>query len=350
MVVETLIGAERSSTVLDGTEPREFSKLTRASVAGNRKVASYLDPLVRECATSGQPRRTKVELPDGCVKNLVAVPTLGPSGQVHAAAIWVGNPDDDLPDIPNVGAIEWSPSGIVTTTPAAQYLLQLPLGEVLSGHTIPELLSGFDHWGDRGRFLSMFDLVDPADQWIGAATTTYEDGTDHQLCIAARASGPRPSRTIRAIVFEVALDDSTIPVDPCALVFRQMPIPAGHALALADLYSGFVHEWLAKERTPLAGWRHHQPEFDYDSQLLAANTCIAMATGARRTAKTPARLRFSPAGEWISLDATWTRIKGRGRPQALIDITPIAPTPIPFIEDCEVCQDLAHRTRSQVDS
>ncbi|MEC3919292.1 GAF domain-containing protein [Nocardia sp. CDC160] len=340
-MVETLISPDRPTVVLDGPEPREFSKLTRTSVTGNGILAGKMGPLVRDCAASGQPHRKVVTLPDGCEKRMVAVPVLGPSGHVHAASVWVGSKNDDLPAIPKVGAIEWSPSGIVTTTPAAHYLLQLPPGEPPNGHTIPELLSRFDYWGDRASFLSMFNLAHPTDRWIGTATTTYDDGIDHHLCIAARASGPRMSRTIRAIVFEVVANDSTPEPDPCALAFRQIPVPAGHALALADLWSGFVHEWLAEEHTPLAGWRHHQPDLDDDSRLLAASTCFELATGQQTEANTPARVRFSPEGQWIALNAKWTRIRGRGRPQALIDIAPSSTDPVSFIRGCQICYDLS---------
>ncbi|MFI6869226.1 hypothetical protein [Nocardia sp. NPDC050406] len=146
-----------------------------------------------------------------------------------------------------------------------------------------------------------------------------------------------------SIVFEAATDPSAARIDPRTLVFRQMPIPHGHALALVDPPSGFVHEWLAEERTAIAGWCHHQPEFDYARGLLAAEPCFALASGARSEAKTQSRLRFSPTDEWMVVDARWTRIKGRGRPQALIDSTPVAPNPVPLIRGCRICQDLVHR-------
>ncbi|NNH72954.1 hypothetical protein HLB23_24360 [Nocardia uniformis] len=341
-MAETLSGIDHASVVLDGPEAREFSKLTRSSVAANGLVARELDGLVHECATVHDTCSKYITLPDGQKKRIAAIPKLGPTGHVHAAAIWVDSVvNGDLPESPVVGTMEWSVTGVVIADPAAHYLLRLPYGELPHGNTIPELLARFDQWDDRAKFLSMFNLVDPTDQWIGTATTTYEDGTDHQLHFAARASGLGADRTIRAIVFG-ATDQSVTCTDPRTLGFRQMPIPSGHALALVDLPSGFVHEWLAKERTSLAGWRHHQPEFDYNSRLLAAETCFALAVGARRESKTQARLRFSPSDEWMVLDATWTRIRGPGRPQALIDITPVSPNPVPLISGCRICQDLVH--------
>ncbi|WP_306356163.1 MULTISPECIES: GAF domain-containing protein [unclassified Nocardia] len=344
VVAETLSGPARSSVVLDGAEPRQFSKLTRSSIAANALVARELDSVVRECATAGGTCSTEVTLPDGQVKRIAAIPVIGPSGRVHATRIWVDSVNAELPEKPVVGAMEWSAGGVVTADPAATYLLQLPFGELPHGNTIPELLSRFDQWDDRANFLSMFNMVNPTDHWIGTATTTYDDGTDHQLQFAARASGHGPDRVVRAIVFEAATDPSAICTDPCTLVFRQMPIPLGHAMGLVDLPSGFVHEWLAEQRTPLAGWRHHQPEFDYNSRLLAAETCFALASGVRREAATQARLRFSPQDEWMVLDAKWTRINGRRRrPQALIDVTPVSPNPVPLIRGCRICQDLVHR-------
>lgn len=343
VVAETLSDTGLSSVVLDGAEPREFSKLTRSSVAANGLIARELDSLVHECATVHDTCSKEITMPNGQVKRIAAIPKLGPSGHVHAAAIWVDSVNGQLPETPVVGTMEWSAAGVVTGDAAANYLLQLPYGELPQGNTIPELLARFDQWDDRAKFLSMFNLVDPADHWIGTATTTYEDGTDHRLHFAARACGLGGDRTVRAIVFEAATYPSAPSTDPRTLVFRQMPIPPGHALALVDLPSGFVHEWLAEERSSFAGWRHHQPEFDYNSRLLAAETCFALASGARNEAKTQARLRFSPNDEWMVLDAQWTRIKGRGRPQALIDIMPLSPNPIPLITGCRICQDLAHR-------
>ncbi|WP_040815786.1 GAF domain-containing protein [Nocardia concava] len=346
MVAETLSGTGRSSVVLDGLEPREFSKLTRASIAANGLIAKELVSVVQECATVADTCSSDVTMPDGQVKRIAALPVLGPTGQVHAAAVWVDSANRDLPDKPHIGTMQWRANGTVTADPAAAYLLQLPFGELPHGNTIPELLSRFDQWDDRAKFLSMFNLVDPTDQWIGTATTTCDDGTDHRLHFAARASGHGSDRTIRAIVFESATDPTTC-ADPRTLAFRQMPIPADHALALVDLPSGFVHEWVAEEHTAFAGWRHHQPEFDYNSRLLAADTCYALATGVRNEAKTQARLRFSSNDGWILLEATWTRIKGRGRPQALIDITPISPNPAPMVRECRICQDLVRRSDSR---
>ncbi len=74
-----------------------------------------------------------------------------------------------------------------------------------------------------------------------------------------------------------------------------------------------------------------------------AETCFAIASGALSEAKMQARLRFSSNDGWMLLEAKWTRVEGRRRPQALIDITPISPNSVPLIRGCRICQDLVHR-------
>lgn len=271
---------------------------------------------------------------------MIALPVIGLSGQVDAVTVWTGARTDPLPPPPNVGSIEWNASGVFTGTSAAQFLLRLSYADIPSVHTVPEILAGFDHWDDRAGFFDLFNLDNPADRWAGTATKTYEDGNPHRLHIAARASGCGITRTVRAIVCDVTDDEALVVPDLLSIAVRHMPIPPGHALGLVDLKTGFVHEWLADERTPLAGWRHHNPEIDNSGKLLVATTCIELATGVRQTANTKARLRFNPTDDWILLSARWNRINNGPRPQALIDVTPISPIPTPPVGKCRLCQDL----------
>ncbi|MFR9751389.1 GAF domain-containing protein [Nocardia sp. 004] len=342
-VVETLAGPDRASIVLDGVEPRVFSPLAYTNAAPDRVVARFLAPLVQECAESGRTRDKCVTLPDKRVMRLVAVPVLGPSCGVYGVAIWVGSITGQLPPVPVIGTIEWQASGAVTASPAAQYLLRPRHGDFPRGYMVQEIPAHLDCWDDRAAFLAVFDPQEPTAHWAGTATKNYEDGSRRQLHIAVRSDGSTdPDRTTRAIVCEVT--KSRVPVDSGlhSLNEPRRPISSDHALALVDLKTGFVREWLTVERTPLAGWRHHNPELDEESRLLVAVTCVELDTGGRESADLRVRVRCSPDDDWVLLDAKCRRICAGDRPQALIEIAPIAPTSIPLVRQCRTCQELVH--------
>lgn len=337
MVIETLQGSpEQISVVLQDDQPRSFSKLARANLP-RTTVAT----LVAECLQFQDTRDKTVLLDDDRVFRLVGIPILGPGGGIFAVAVWSANALEPLPRIPVVGAVEWTPSGLVTGNPAAEYLLRPP-NELPQGRNIPELLASFERWEDRLSFLEMFNFSDlPADQWTGLASKHYEDGTYHQLHIAARAVGAGKRRRVRAIVCDVTSSDIPRATDMSLAVLRAMPIPAGRALALVDLGSAFVHEWLTND-CRLAGWRHHNPHYDDDGRAQVAAVCRSLARGEQDRATLDARVRFSASDDWIHIRGLWTRMTSGPRPQAILDITPISPNPPPLISGCGLCYDLAH--------
>lgn len=174
--VDTLTGPEQPSTVLDGLSPRSFTKLSHSSIGRSGAAARILPSLVRLCGTTGATQDKYSTLSDGRVMHMVAVAAVGPSGDVHAVAVWVGAVNDALPPPPVVGSIEWNASGVAVGTPAAHFLLRLTYGELANVHTMPEFLANFDHWGDRAGFLALFNLNNPNDRWTGTATRVFEDG------------------------------------------------------------------------------------------------------------------------------------------------------------------------------
>ncbi|MEV6071831.1 GAF domain-containing protein [Nocardia sp. NPDC052001] len=352
VVIETLTSPDETTVVLDGASPRAFSRLNRTSVArASATAARMLGPLVAECASMSKPRDKYFPLRDDQLRRMMTIPVLGPSGHVHAVAVWVGGVEEPLPRTPIIGAIEWSVKGLAVANPAAQYLFRAPQGDLLTGHTIPEMLAAFDIWPDRPGFLSLFNLENldvAADQWSGTATLHYDNPTDtHELFIAARAVGTGPNRVVRAVVTDITGTQNPGHADLTLVAVRAMPITPGHAVALADLKTGFIHEWLTSSpSSPLAAWRHHNPEFDDNSKLDVVQTCFALATGVRDTATHEVRVRFDPADDWIPLLAKWTLIGGGDRPQALIDVTPLAPISAPMVTGCRMCQDMANRNNA----
>ncbi|WP_308103107.1 MULTISPECIES: GAF domain-containing protein [unclassified Nocardia] len=338
-MIETLTGAvDQVSLVLDHGEPRSFSKLARASLP-----RSCLDTLVKECFESRCTRDKAEVLDDDRVFRLVGIPILGPVGGVFAVAVWSASILEPLPRLPVIGAVEWTPSGLLTSNPVAEYLLR-PRNELPDGRTIPELLRSFDRWDDRAAFLDMFNFREtPADRWIGTAAKRYEDGTYHQFHLAARAVGSGAERRVRAIVCDVTGTAPTLgTTDLTVAALRAIPIPPGHAVALVDLKTAFVHEWLAEEHSPMAGWQHHNPLYDFDGRVRVATACHELAQGFYDRATVAVRVRFTPTDNWVDVSGDWTRIPAEPRPQAILDITPVHPNPPPPVSGCGLCYELTH--------
>ncbi|MVU77109.1 hypothetical protein GPX89_07590 [Nocardia sp. ET3-3] len=347
VVVETLCDPGQPSTVLDGRTPRAFTRLNHSSIGRLATAVPSVTRLIKTCTASGAAQTERFTASEGQPMRTIAVPVLGPTGSVNAVALWTGPRHGPIPEIPKIGSVEWSAAGIATSTPPAQYLLRLSYLDTPASHTVPEMLAGFHNFSDRLGFFSLFNLDDPVDRWAGTATKIYEDGNAHQLHIAAHARGTGPDRTIRAIVCDITDDQTRAIPDVSSLALRAMPIPAGHALGLADLKTGFIHEWLTEPGSPLAGWRHHNPQLDNASQMLAATTCYELATNIRRTADTRARVRFTSDDAWITLHARWNRIADGERPQALLEVTPISSKPIPPVTNCSLCHDMSCEPTAQ---
>ncbi|MBF6238717.1 Uncharacterised protein [Nocardia otitidiscaviarum] len=339
MVVETLTGIpEQVSLVLNHGQPRSFSKLARASLPEH-----LVEDLVAECLDTGGNHDKAATDNEDRVYKVAAIPVRGPtSDDIFAIAFWSAGLLEPVPKVPVIGTVEWTPSGLLTTNPAAEYLLRPP-NELPDGRTVTELLASFDRWEPRAEFLDMFNFADtPADQWVGTAAKRYEDGTFHQFHITARAVGTGDQRRVRAVICDVSASATSRDTDMAIAALRAVPIPPGHALALVDLKSAFVHEWLAAEHSPLAGWRHHNPLYDRDGRNRVALTCNDLAIGVRDRATITVHVRFTPTDDWIEVTGTWTRIPSDGRPQAILDITPIHPNPPPPISGCGLCYDITH--------
>lgn len=349
VVVETLSGPDKATTVLDGPGPKSFTRIRNSTLGRSGAAVRLLPSLITQCASTGSAKDKCFSMPDGRIIRLVGVPILGPSGCTSAVAVWIGARTDTVPAFPAVGTIEWNAAGIMTTTPAAQWLLRLSYDAVPNVHTVPELLASFNHWDDRAGFFDLFNIENPSNQWTGTATKTFEDCVEHHLYFAARASGTRTNRIVRAVVCDITDAHGPISPDPCSIAFRYMPIPPGHALGLVDLKSGFVHEWLTEKGSPLSGWRHHNPIFPLPDQLDVITAVFELATGVRDVAEMTVRVRFDTDTNWIKVQARLKRIRGESRPQALLDVTPLSLVPPLAVQDCRICQYIDRATQNQVD-
>ncbi|MFD6463761.1 GAF domain-containing protein, partial [Streptomyces roseolus] len=284
-VIETLRGTpEQISVVLHDGAPRSFSKLARA-----RLPRTLLETVVAECMETGQTSVKAAALEDDRVFRVVGMPIPGPSGGVFAVVIWSASITEPMPEIPKVGTVEWTPSGLLTASAGAEYLLRPP-HDLPHGRSVPELLASFDRWDDRSQFLEMFNFnTTPTDQWTGVASKHYEDGSYHQFYIAARAVGNGEYRRVRGVVSDVTATSNPRSSDMAVAMLRAVPIPPGHVLALVDLGSGFAHEWLTDDHL-LAGWRHHNPLYDNGGRERVTQVCVDLALGTREHATVDVRV------------------------------------------------------------
>ncbi|SUA73384.1 Uncharacterised protein [Nocardia otitidiscaviarum] len=197
---------------------------------------------------------------------------------------------DPIPEIPKIGSVEWNAAGIATSTPPAQYLLRLSYLDTPAAHTVPE------SW--------QASTTSPTGQASSPCSTSTTPPTDGQE--------PRPKSTKTATP-----TSSTSPPTP--------PAPAPTA------------PWLTEPDSPLAGWRHHNPELDNGSHMLAATTCYELATNVRRytspRALHPQRCLAHPR-------RPLEPYRRRRTTQALLDVTPISPNPIPPVTNCSLCHDM----------
>ncbi|NQE90834.1 GAF domain-containing protein [Nocardia terpenica] len=344
MVVETLTGPDRPTTILDGQNPRAFTKILRGSLGRNSAAARSLPEIIQRCADTAAIQDERVPRPGGAKVRIIAVPVAGPSGHVYATTVWIGAEDEQPPSRPLVGAIEWDTALVAQLSPDARLLTGAPRNDPPAQNTLPEVISWFDRWDDRADFLSMFNLVNPVDRWTGTATK-YLGGVTHHFYIAARAhnDGSGTRQAVRAIVCDITGHQPPVNPDLSSIAARNLPIQPGHALALVDLNAGVIHEWLANSNDAIASWRHHTPLFHPDDQAQVATTCLDLLGGATWSAHTRTRLRLDPGDDWIPLQARWSRISNDNRPQALIDVTPVGPVPPSVVDRCPTCRQ-HHRT------
>ncbi|MFI1919344.1 GAF domain-containing protein [Nocardia sp. NPDC020380] len=338
VVVETLGRLSESAVILDDMYPRRFTKLNRATIAISTSIARELHRLVECCTASRRTESTDTRLPCAAMIRLIAEPIFGPYGQVRAVALWAGTVGTVPPTAPTVGVVEWdSTLTVAVSTGAAALLL---VDQAPKPRMLPEMLSSLGWINDRSEFMALFRLTDPIDAWSGTAARRFDDGTRHQFHIVARASGTGANRTVRAIVCDTP--EAQLPSKPdlyCSAI-RHVPILRGHALALVDLNSIAVHDWVANDGDPIAGWCHHQPYVHPADKELLFTTCRDMLSGITLTAHIEARLRFDPADDWIRLDSRWTRVTSDDQPQALVDVTTIPPNPPSITDECERCHQL----------
>ncbi|MBF6137210.1 DUF5593 domain-containing protein [Nocardia puris] len=341
-VVAEMLGESPTATVVvDGRYTRGFANLARITIAPTIAIVARLQPLIDRCVVSRQVETDRITLGCGAPIVVVADPVAGPYGHIRAVSLWAGGIDEQPPPAPAVGIVEWDAAVVVAASSAGRSLLfdDQPLERLM----LPEMLACFDWLEDRSGFLSLLSIDNPADQWFGAATRTFSDGCVHKLHLAARASGTAASRSVRALVCDIA--DAAPPTAPdiYSSALRNVPILPGHALALIDLSGMYIHDWVADDNDPISGWAHHRPLLHPEDQAAIGTVCKEMLEGTRTRAHVSARVRFDPADEWIQLESQWRRIVTGDQPQALADVVIVPPIPPSVTDKCTRCQRISDR-------
>lgn len=333
VVVEILDDWNEPTVVADGRYPRNFATLKRMSIAPVAPVAQKLKTLIARCASSRRIVTDRAVLQSGVTIEIAARPIHGPYGEVRAVAVWAGVEGSGQPPPPRVGVVEWDASMVVAMSDAARSML---LGDQ-SFHRLmlPELVECFDRLEDRSGFLELFSLAKPADKWAGSATSVG-GGTLRQLHLAARTCTAGTSR-VRALVCDLAGSVAEPGLELYESAMRHVPVPRGHAFALVDLDAMAVHDWRANEHEPIAGWRHHQPQFHPEDLNLIVAIGRELLDGTRTTARLRGRLRFHDADDWIAVEGTWTRLSSADKRQAFVDVAAIPPVPTSVIDTCPRC-------------
>ncbi|WP_216896738.1 GAF domain-containing protein [Nocardia alni] len=316
VVAETLDIESTPTVILDGRYLRRFANLTRASIATTAAEARRLAPLVQRCAANQRPEHDQLQLPSGSVVRIAATPIFGPAEHVYGVSVWAGPASDIAPIAPTVGAIQWDAATLLATiSPAMRTLLAIPDTEFQSPMTFPTLLAQFDRWDDRAGLLSLLDPSHSVDHWTGTATTQFPHGGRQHLHIVAKAV-PATS-TIRALVCDISRTATPPAADSISAALRRAPIAPGHALAIVDLTTGLIHEWIGGG--PFANWRNQTPHIHPEDSPLITDTCARLRAGAL-TVTITARIRFNDSDSWIPLQTTWTLLTHDDRPQALVDV------------------------------
>ncbi|MEV6276650.1 GAF domain-containing protein [Nocardia sp. NPDC051832] len=337
VVVEMLDDWSEPTVVVDGQFRREFSALKRISIAPNTAIAERVKPLLIRCGKARTSVVDNVTLRSGTLVKLVARPVYGISGEVRGATVWAGPEGERPPRPPQVGVLEWNTHLVASMSPTARAMLH---GDSkLDSLLLPELIAAFDRFEDRAGFLSLFSLMNPVAKWTGAATRTYGDGTVHQLHLAARTPWASAS-TVRALVCDVGQERVQPGADLYEAVLRCVPILPGHALGIVDLDAMAVHDWVANNNEPIAGWLHHQPRPHPEDLVQVVELGRDLLNGTRTRARFRSRIRFDDNDDWITVECTWHRLPSGAQRQALIDVAIVAPMPASVVDVCPRCKQM----------
>ena len=304
----------------EGTRPRDYCRLGRTRICGNGAVETQITETVTACARHGEPQARTMWMPNGTRRRCVTAPVLGPDNTVHAVQVWAGPAALQPPPRPTIATLTWDPvTGVARTTGVLEKLIE---GAYSSGgvRTMPDLMRHFARFDDRVGLLALFGDHPEATTWSGCAESTGAgSGARRQIRIVARRCGQGRESVIRAVAHDITA--STPVTDPALpeLLLRRMPVTAHHAIAVVDLRTNLLHEWIVPGQGSLARWVGERAHLHPEDRLVIADARHEMTTG-NGHCRNHFRIRFDDSA-WLHLDASWTGFAVGSSPQVMLDIT-----------------------------
>ncbi|MGX1778590.1 GAF domain-containing protein [Nocardia brasiliensis] len=326
VLAETLADNAEAVVVAEGEKLKTFGKLDRTRIAQSRQASTAMPPLVHQCLTTR--KRQYRNIPGTHPLTVHVVPTVGPSGVVHAVQLWTGTPTQKPPLRAPVGTVEWdAATGVSELNTALERQLGIPTQLSRPQYTLPDLLSRIDAFDDVLGFLDLFDRVSTADRWVGTiATPGRFSMIRRHLRIVARVSVESGNRRVRAIVHDITTMQPPPPPHVDSITLASYPGMSPNGIARIDLGTRLINRWLSLGPGTLAPWAYQNPDIDDSSAADIARCCAELRRGAT-TATADLRIRFAESNTWIPVHTEWTALPGARRPQALVILMPGEPRP-----------------------
>lgn len=314
------------AVIAEGARPRQHSRLGRTRICANRAVEAQIVQTVTACARTSEPQARTIWMPNGVQLRCVTTPVLGPDNVVHAVQAWAGARTLEPPPRPTVAPLTWDPfTGDARTTGALEQLLD----STYSGsgvRTMPDLMRHLDRFDDRLGLLALFGDRADARMWSGVAVTAgAATGTRRHIRIVARRCGQGRSSIIRAVAHDISASGPAVAPTLPEMLLRHIPVADHHAIAVVDLRTGLVHEWIVPGEGILARWVGERPHLHPDDKHVIFDTRRQLQDGKHRC-HNEFRIRFS-GSKWLCVCASWTAFSVGPWPQVLLDVTSTAPVP-----------------------
>ncbi|MEV0297046.1 GAF domain-containing protein [Nocardia sp. NPDC050710] len=326
VLVETSGGPGNRWVVAEGAQPRRHTRLERTHLAGSSTVAQHLPTAIEAAVTSAEPQVHTAYPPSGTRMRIMVVPVLGPADTVQAVQIWAGPRAQPVPPRPAVGTLLWTTprNGVGLTSPALERMLDSEMTTATS-RTLPDLMRHFEHIDDRAGLLRLFDESVPPGLWSAMAVTSgITTRARRALFICARSTGVGRDRMVSAVVTDVSAGRSVPEPAMVTRLIRTLPVRSQHAIALIDLNTGLVHEWVNPGPAPLDRWMSELPAVHPEDLPDLAGTRARLLGGAQH-ARSSWRVRFDPDAAWTAIHSNWTVLTRDSAPQAMLDLRVAVP-------------------------
>ncbi|MFE3105347.1 GAF domain-containing protein [Nocardia tengchongensis] len=319
VLVETLFDQDRGAVVAEGASPREFTRVTRSRLAQDTlrtpHLAKMLPTVVDDCLVAASPQVRAVHTPLPPPLRVYAVPVLDPTNAVLGVQLWGGPRAMVPPPRPTVATLTWNSRDQLMTSSAALEQF-LGTGETTARHrALPDFLQHFEQI-DRVGLLRLCDTnTAPATFSSTAVSADHGDGIRRHLHIAARNDG---AGAMRALIHDIGTVVATPAPHMQSLLMRAAPLHPDHAVAVMDLATGLIHDWLAPEGSPLHRGIVEVPRI-HPADI---GDCVRVRKellGGANNRLNDFRITFDQH-TWLQLSVHWHVLTRQTSPQAMLSV------------------------------